>query len=309
MVEIALVMVVVGGLVWFVAQGITQPIDPDKCRIMTRRGVATGEVRGPGITFVPCKGVWNDFVEVPRRFEISTDVEFALPDETFATKTSITLLVELCDDGGNRFNLNGGQEGTSRKVARIAATEVEEFAADPGEEPKNLDQAKRMKNEFVLRAVNELVDDNLRQQADAMTPVDRAKFIKRLEAELSDNGGNFGMSNFGLKLLGFSMGRLVEPKEITDVAKQKKVAAEERDILRENAKALKERQDVLKKGHKGVSFSDLAKALQVQEGKIAHTVSEQIIRIESTSGGAADYLIGAAVAAFGQKNNSQGGKK
>jgi hypothetical protein len=309
-VMIALAMMGIGGLAWFIAQGIAQPIGAEKCRIMTRKGEATGEVRGPGITFIPFKGVWNDCVEVPRRFEISTDVEFALPDEKFPTKTSLTLIVELCDDGGEQFNLNGGQEGTTKKVARIAANEIEEFAANPGTEPKNLGQAKKMKNDFVLRAVNELVDDNLLDYADSLSLNDRAKFIKRLEADLSDNGGNYMMPKFGLKLIGFGMGRLVEPPEITDVAKKKEIAKEERDILKENASALKERQEILKRDNPDASFSDIAKALQVQEGKITHNVSEQIVRVESKSGNALDHLVGAAVAAFGKGNsNNSGGKK
>ena len=309
MIAMALIMILVGGAAWFITQGIAQPIDPETCRIMTKRGIATGEVRGPGLTFIPFKGIWNDSMEVPRRFEISADVEFALPEEKFPTKTSLTLLVEIEDAGGKKFILNGGQEGAAKKIARVVTNEIEEFAANPGEEPKNLDQAKKMMNEFVLRAINELVDDDLLEQADAMSPVDRAKFTKRLEADLSDDGASFNMKNFGLTLIGLSMSRFIEPKELTDVAKEKAIATERRKMLEEDARALKERQNILKEGHDDVSFSDVAKALQVQEGKITHNVSEQIVRIESTSGGAADHLIGAAIAAFGQRNNNSGGGK
>lgn len=314
LVIVALVMMVVCGLAWFIAQGISMPIDPKMCRIMTKKGKATGEVRGPGITLIPFKGVWNDAVEVPRQFEISTDVEFALPDEKFPTKTSLTMLVEICDDGGEQFNLNGGQEGVSKRAARIAATEIEEYAANPGEEPKNLDQAKKLKNEFVLRAVNELVDDNLLDQANRLNNVDRARFTKQLEADLSDNGGSFQMPRFGLKLIGFSMGRFIEPKELTDVAKEKAIAQEKREILKADAEALKERQNILKKGNKDASFSDVVKALQVQEGKITHNVSEQIVRVEGADGDGLAMLIGSVRAAFSRDqgstpNKSGGGKK
>lgn len=309
MMIVALVMIFIGGVLWFIMQGIAQPIDPERCRIMTKGGVATGVVRGPGLTFIPLRGVWNDSLEVARRFEISADVEFALPEEKFPTKTSLTLLVEIADGGGGRFILNGGQEGATKKVARIVANEIEEFAANPGAEPKNIEQAKKMMNEFILRAVNELVDDDLLDRADGMDATNRARFTKNLEANLSDDGASFNMKNFGLTLIGLSMSRFIEPKELTDVAKEKAIAAERREMLKEDAQALKERQNILKEGHDDVSFSDVAKALQVQEGKITHNVSEQIVRIESTSGGAADHLVGAAIAAFGQRNNNSGGGK
>lgn len=306
LVLVGLVMVGVGALIWVIAQGICPAIETDKCRIMTLRGVATGTVKGPGITWVFLKGILYDFVVVPRVFEIPVKVEFALPEETYPTTVQdVVALVRVADDGGAKLLINGGQEGTGKKVARIVATEIEEFAADPGEEPKNLDTAKRMKNDFVLRAVNELVDNNLREQADNLAPADRIKFIKKIEAQLSDNGAEYPMSVFGLTLIGFSMGRFVEPSAVTEVAMKKKVAEQERDILAENARALKARQEILREGHPNASFSDIAKALQVQEGKITHNVSEQIIRVETTGDDPVAKLIAGAVAAFSPKGTGE----
>ncbi|KKT43144.1 MAG: hypothetical protein UW32_C0002G0005 [Candidatus Wolfebacteria bacterium GW2011_GWE2_44_13] len=303
-------MIGAGSLTWFIAQGICSPIEPDKCRIITRLGKATGAVRGPGVTWIPLKGMWYDFVVLPRIFEIPIKVEFALPDETYPTiAEDVVALVRVADDGGAKLLINGGQEGVTKKVSRIAATEIEEFAADPGEEPKNLDQAKRMKPTFVYRAVKELVDDGVLDALDALPDTEKAKALKKLEADLSDDGESFSMSVFGLELIGFSMGRLVEPPAITEIAMKKKVATEENQIKQEQAVALNERLKTVAEGMPGASLSDISKVMFTADGTVKPIVHETVVRIERPATADGGHLMDDILAGWVAANASKTGGK
>lgn len=309
LVIVALVMVVLGGLAWLGAQGIVQQTDPDKCRIMTSRGEATGEVRGSGITFVPFKGVLNDYVEVSRRFEVEVpEFQFDCPGDHIPLTASPTLVVEIHDKGGREFNLAGGKDGASKKIARMVKTEVQEFAANPGTAPQTYREAKQMISEFVLRAVNELVEGDLLGDASAATNRDR--FIAELEEDLSEGDGDYVMPQFGLILKGFNMGSFTEPKIISDAEAKKVAAAREAETKKADITALKERVDILTQGHTGVSFKDATMAVQIQEGTIKHNINEDIVRIvDEGTGDGIGKLIGGIIAASRAKNNSGGGKK
>lgn len=296
------------GILWFCHDWV--PLGaPGKCRIMRRFGRETGKVRGPAPFIALFKGFMTDFVEVDRRFEIEVpEFRFDCPGDHIPLTASPSLIVEIHDEGGEQFNLSGGREGASKKIARMVKTEVQEFAANPTHDPQTYMEAKKMVSEFVLRAVNELVEGDLLGDANALGDAERKLFVKRLEEDLSEGDANLVMPQFGLILKGFNMGNFAEPKSISDAEAAKVAAAREAETKEANIKALKKRVDILTEGHPGVSFKDGTMAVQIQEGTIKHSINEDIVRIvDEGSGDGVGKLIGGVIAAARANNN--GGKK
>lgn len=303
---IAVLMVVVGGLILWGCHDYVAPTDPGKCRIIMCRGEATGEIRGPGMTFVLAQGIIGSYVEIDRRFEIEVpEFKFDCPNDHIPLIAMPTLVVELRDNGGKLFNLNGGKDGSCKKIARIVRTEMQEFAANPGKAPQTYEEAKKMISEFVLHAVDSLVKDDLKAQAAVAS--DRSAFIKKLEQELSEGEGGYEMNQFGLTLKAFNMGNFTEPKNISDAEATKVAAARDAEMKKANIVALKDRVDTLTAGHDNVSFKDATMAVQIQEGTIQHKINEEIVRIvDEGSGDGIGKLIGGVIAAA--RANSGGGK-
>ena len=306
MLIIAICMVVAGGLILWACNDYVAPAEPGKCRIIMAKGEATGEVRGPGMTFVFAQGVIGSYVELDRRFEIEVpEFKFDCPTDHIPLLAAPTLVVELRDKGGKMFNLNGGKDGTCKKIARIVRTEMQEFAANPGAAPQTYLEAKQMISEFVLQAVDSLVKEDLKAQADAAP--DRAVFLKRLEQQLSEGEGEYEMNQFGLTLKALNMGNFTEPKVISDAEAEKVAAARNAETKKANILALRERVDILTAGHTGVSFKDGTMAVQIEEKTIQHSINEDIVRIvDEGSGDGIGKVIGGVIAAA--RANS-GGKK
>jgi hypothetical protein len=182
---------------------------------------------------------------------------------------------------------------------------VQEFAANPDNEPQTYMEAKKMGAEFVLRAVNELVEGDLLDDAD--NAADRDRFIEELEAELSEGDAHLVMPQFGLILKGFNMGNFTEPKTISDAEAAKVAAAREAETKKAQIAAFKDRVDTLTAGHADVSFKDATMAVQIQEGTIQHRINEDIVRIvDEGSGDGIGKLIGGWIAA--SRANNGGGK-
>ena len=303
----AIVATMCGLTLWFCHDWV--PLgDPGKCRVMRWFGRETGRVRGAEPFLALGKGFATDFVEVDRRFEIEVpEFKFDCPGDHIPLAATPTLVVEIHNEGGVQFNLAGGRDGASKKIARMVKTEVQEFAANPGAAPQTYKEAKQMISEFVLRAVNELVEGNLLEDANAAT--DRNRFIAKLEEVLSEGDANFVMPQFGLVLKGFNMGNFSESKNISDAEVAKVAAARDAETKLAQITAMRERVDVLTAGHTGVSFKDATMAIQIQEGTIKHSINEEIVRIvDEGSGDGIGKLIGGVIAAA-RANNSGGGKK
>ncbi|KKU65753.1 MAG: hypothetical protein UX90_C0002G0129 [Candidatus Wolfebacteria bacterium GW2011_GWD2_47_17] len=279
----AVIALIGGAILWFCHDWV--PVgDPGKCRIMRWFGAETGRVRGAEPFLAWFRGFATDFVEVDRRFEIEVpEFKFDCPGDHIPLTASPSLIVEIDDNGGRQFNLSGGREGASKKIARIVKTEIQEFAANPNGEPMTYMAAKKMGAEFVLRAINELVDGDLLGDADVVANRDR--FVEDLEEDLSEGSASLVMPQFGLILKGFNLGNFAEPKSIADAEAAKVAAARDAETKKANIQAMKERVDILTNGHTGVSFKDATMAVQIQEGTIKHDIKEEIIRIADDGNG------------------------
>ncbi|OGM92614.1 hypothetical protein A2372_04190 [Candidatus Wolfebacteria bacterium RIFOXYB1_FULL_54_12] len=301
-----MLMVVAGGAILWGCYAYVPLGDPEKVRIITRRGVATDKVMRPKAMFLWFKGIISDFIEVPRRFDVSVEeFEIVLPNKDELT-TSLTMLFEVAEGGGEKFIKNGKQEGITKKCMRIARTAVERFAQDRSEEPYTADQAKKMYQEFILRIVDALVKENYLETA-ANAPK-RDDFLDDLVIKLSENDGEYCVEQFGVKLVGLNMAQLVEPKSVVVAAAERKAAKIKNAQKAEEMLAFKKRMGVLMKGHDGVSFKDATMAVQIQEGTIQHRINEEIVRIvDEGSGDGLGKLIGGVIAAA-RAHGGAGGK-
>lgn len=300
------------GILWLVHDFVPMG-DPGKCRIIRRFGKETGTVRGPEPFMAWFRGFMTDFAEVARRFDVEVPTfQFECMGDRISLEASPTLIVEMAPDGGKQFNLNGEQEGTRKRIARVVRTEVQEYAAtpEPGT-PQTYQEAKKQIAEFVLRAVNELVEGDLLAEANAAP--DRQKFLEDLEGTLSEGSGDFRMENYGLILRGFNMGNFMEPKIISDAEAAKVAVQRLNEQKAKEIAAFRERMDALTKGKGDVSFKDATLAVQIQEGTVKHSINEDIIRfVDDGTGDGDGKLIGGmitAARAHGAGGKGNGGKK
>lgn len=304
-------MVLAGlGILWFCHDWV--PVgDPGKCRIMRWFGKETGVVRGAEPFLAWGRGFVTDFVEVDRRFEIEVpEFKFDCPGDHIPLTATPTIVVEIHNAGGRAFNLSGGRDGATKKIGRMVKAEVQEFAANPGTAPQTYMEAKKMISEFVLRAVNELVNGDLLGEANSLAGAERDRFVSELEEDLSEGDAEFIMPQFGLVLKGFNMGNFSEPKNISDAEAAKVAAARDAETKLAQITAMRQRVDVLTAGHTGVSFKDATMAVQIQEKTITHTINEDIVRIvDEGSGDGIGKLIGGWIAASRAKGGGKANGK
>lgn len=307
---IAAFVAIVGGLILWGCHAYVPIGDPGTVRIILRNGEATGRVAKPEVMFLWAKGWLTTFVEAPRRFDVEVaEFKFVLPNDEILS-TSLTLLFEVVDGGGDKFVKNGQKDGVSVKSTRIARTAIERFAQNKNEEPTTADAAQKMQKEFILRVVDALVKDDLLGEANGAT--DREAYLDDLVIKLAENDGEHPVTQFGLKLVGLNMAQFVEPKMVTDAAAERKAAEIKNLQKKDEIVALKERVNILSEGHNDVSFKDATMAVQIAEGTIQHKINEEIIRVvDDGSGGGIGTLIAGARAIFGtnKSNNSSGGGK
>lgn len=297
---IATAFLMLSAIIWIIVSGIVPPTDPMRCRIMTRFQKATGKIRGPGITWVWLKGLWQDFVEEDRRFEIQVpEFELQCPDR-IPFKASPVLLVELITNGGNMFILNGGREGISRKISYIVRSRMQEFAANPNGKPQDYLEAMKMANEFVFEALDDLVVDvfdvndrgeyrKLTVRRDAIVDNrEREKFVDELVERLAENecaGCGYRMIAFGLKVIGFNMGKFTEDPTLAASKSDQKAQEIANQVLQMNIDRFAERVETLKKtAPAGTSFNDIARMVLIKEKVIDSKTQETVIRMMSGDG-------------------------
>lgn len=283
--------------------------DPGKCRIIRRNGKETGKVRNTGGFVLPFNGWLQDFVETDKRFTVDVpSFEVGFPNEDTAT-TSLSLLFEIADDGGEKFVKNGQKDGISAKVARVGKSTIDRFAQARDQEPTSANQAQKMYREFVLRVADAFTSENLCERA--TNAPDRERFLEDLVVLLAENDGCLSVPQFGLRLVGLSMTQFAEPKVVTDAAAEKKAAVIKNEKELAEIEAITEQRKKLVEGFEGqVNFKDADLALQVWKQKTPRAVEERIIRIEGDDkSGSVDKLAGTFIAAMMEQNKGTGGKK